>query len=62
MKFLILGLVSFHSRISVAKKASHKSKENCESHLGSGGTFKKTLYEIFRGQISKQLVGNSSGL
>jgi hypothetical protein len=33
-----------------------------KSHLGSGGTRKKTLYEIFRGKIMKQVVGTSSGL
>jgi hypothetical protein len=32
------------------------------SHQGSRGTLKKTLYEIFRGNIKKQVVGTSSGL
>jgi hypothetical protein len=32
------------------------------SHLGSGGTRKKTLYEIFRRKIAKQAVGTSSRL
>jgi hypothetical protein len=32
------------------------------SHLGSRGTFKKTLYEIFKGKIVKQVAGTSSGL
>jgi hypothetical protein len=32
------------------------------SHLGSRGTLKKTLYEIFREKIVKQVVGTSSGL
>jgi hypothetical protein len=32
------------------------------SHLGSGGTLKKTLYEIFRGKIAKYILGNSSRL
>jgi hypothetical protein len=30
------------------------------SHLGSGGTLKKTMSEIFRGKITKQVVGTSS--
>jgi hypothetical protein len=33
-----------------------------KSHLGSGGTPKKILYEILRGEIAKQIAGNSSGL
>jgi hypothetical protein len=32
------------------------------SHLGSGETLKKTLYEIFRGKITKQIVGIPRGL
>jgi hypothetical protein len=32
------------------------------SRLGSGGTLKKTVYEIFRGKIAIQEVGTSSGL
>jgi hypothetical protein len=37
MKFLRVGLVSFHSGICAAKKASHTSKENCEKLLLENG-------------------------
>jgi hypothetical protein len=33
-----------------------------QSPLGSGGTLKKAIYEIFRGKITKQIVGSSIGL
>jgi hypothetical protein len=33
-----------------------------KSHLGSGGTRKKTLYEMYRGKIAKQVVKTSIGL
>jgi hypothetical protein len=32
------------------------------SHVGSGETLNKTLYEIFRGKTAKQVVGTFGGL
>jgi hypothetical protein len=33
-----------------------------QSYLGSGGTLRMNLYEIFRGILAKQIVGTQSGL